>query len=500
MIKIMLVDDEPFFISDMRDTIKRIGGDYKVIYEAYDAQDALNNIKTYKPDIIFVDIKMPGMNGICLVREIKKNYSNIIPIILSGYQDFELAREALRASADDYLLKPIDENQLKNVLNIKVNKLMTIRRHIEFQLLDQLIRNIQSVSDFIGDYFDYHSFCLIVITCSVGEINERELSQIAGDSFNDFENYWIIDQESDPGQFILFGLNHSNISTVYNIAVKLFKKDCIRRNMASIALSPIFKDIRDIGNVYKMMSNRIDSLLVLGQPSVYLFDDNITINKELYDRLQKEFETKLYNALWTNNWAAFCNIMTETLRYCESNLLPKVFIKKFLTRITIAVEKTYQIHQEYENLPIERYIERIVDNAKDSNELTCEYFSYLLKVFIIDDVHDLMSDEKMMVLLESYLRESITKKVKVKTVCKNFFISQSRMNRIIKQYKKMSFIEYFTYLKIEKAKNVLQEQPDISLSSLALMLGFNDYFYFIKVFKKITSYTPTQYRGIITKI
>lgn len=67
MIRIMLVDDEPIFISDLKDKINSIGNGFKVIYEAYDAQDAMRNIKIYQPDIIFTDIKMPGINGICLI-------------------------------------------------------------------------------------------------------------------------------------------------------------------------------------------------------------------------------------------------------------------------------------------------------------------------------------------------------------------------------------------------------------------------------------------------
>ena len=141
MIRIMTVDDEPFFISDFRETIEMIGGDYQVVCEAYDAQDALQKIMVYKPDIVFIDIKLPRVDGISLLKKVREQYAYVIPIILSGYSDFNLAREALRAEAEDYLLKPIDKQQLCTVLKNKTDKVMYLRRKAQQDLLSSCLKN-----------------------------------------------------------------------------------------------------------------------------------------------------------------------------------------------------------------------------------------------------------------------------------------------------------------------------------------------------------------------
>ncbi len=80
MIRIMLVDDEPIFINDLKNSINQIKGDYEVIFEAYDAQEAMQNIPACRPDVVFTDIKMPGENGIYLIKEIKKNIPILFPL------------------------------------------------------------------------------------------------------------------------------------------------------------------------------------------------------------------------------------------------------------------------------------------------------------------------------------------------------------------------------------------------------------------------------------
>lgn len=497
MIKIMLVDDEPVFINDLRKAITRIGNDYEVICEAYDAQDAMKNIEINVPDIIFTDIKMPGINGICLVKEIKKHYSHIIPIILSGYQDFDLAREALRAEAEDYLLKPIDEDQLRIILNSKSEKAMFLRKKYQIEMLTcNLKANIIS-ANYIATHFRSYSYYLLMITSSSITIQEDDLLEIPNYLSEKNENYWVINQALEEGTIIVFGLNHTSIKIIRSIGEKLVEKNGLNQN--SVIISSPFYDIANLHNVFHKMKNEKDMIRTLGQSSVVMLEENnLSNNEEYFKILQKEYTIKLQNALWVHNWDSFCDILLHALEFCQTKKLHKALIKKFLGKITVYVEKNYTMLPEYTDLNIENYIERMVEDSNKFDILTSHYIKFLMKIFYIENHNHSISDKVLISLIELYLKENLTKKLNAKTVCRQFYISQPKMNRIIRKYKNMSFVEFFTFLKIEKAKIILEEEPELSISLLAFMLGFSDNLYFSKVFRRITYHTPTEYRKLHT--
>ena len=497
MIRIMTVDDEPFFISDFRDTIERIGGDYQVICEAYDAQDALNKIKVYKPDIIFIDIKMPRVDGISLLKKIREQYAYIVPIILSGYPDFSLAREALRAEAEDYLLKPIDKHKLSAVLKNKTEKVISLRRKAQQELLSSSLKNTLVTNDDLEVYFNYSCYYLLMITGDSIDLDKNKLASITECFLSDDENYWLINQTSENNVLILFGLNSTNNNALKRIGDQLLQNSSPQANISSIIISNPFFNIRSLNSIAEKMKADKDLMKLLGEPLVTLFEGhNFSTQKELYDMLRKEFETKLHMALWTHHWSNFRHLVSDVMKIFQEKKISKVFIRKYLFRLTIDVEKNYPLLPRFMELNIESNIERIVEKATDFEVLTREYIDFLMKVFDIDEANELADDEQFMSLIESYLQENITKNLSVNNICKHFRISQPKMNRIIKKYKNMSFVTYFTSLKIEKAKAILIEQPQMPINNLAYMLGFNDNLYFSKVFKKVTSYTPTQYRAL----
>ena len=117
MIKLVIVDDEPFILRSIKSEIEQLRAGFEVVGTAYDGEEALAIIEMTSPDVVFSDIRMPIMDGLQLIEHLKTQKSNIITVILSGFQEFEYARKALQLGARDYLLKPIKTAELSNTLN-----------------------------------------------------------------------------------------------------------------------------------------------------------------------------------------------------------------------------------------------------------------------------------------------------------------------------------------------------------------------------------------------
>lgn len=117
MIKIFLVEDEMIIRRGIKNSIEWEKEGYQFVGEASDGELALPMIIREKPDIVMTDIKMPFMDGLELSRLIKKELPETKILILSGYDEFEYAKEAIRIGITDYLLKPISSTRLLEVLD-----------------------------------------------------------------------------------------------------------------------------------------------------------------------------------------------------------------------------------------------------------------------------------------------------------------------------------------------------------------------------------------------
>lgn len=116
MYKVFIADDEMWVIIGLKKLIEKSGLPFCVIGEANNGVTALEELEKRKPDIVFTDIRMPGCDGLELIRRVREKQLKSRIVFISGYADFEYARTAMRLEAFDYLLKPIEQEKLNDVL------------------------------------------------------------------------------------------------------------------------------------------------------------------------------------------------------------------------------------------------------------------------------------------------------------------------------------------------------------------------------------------------
>ncbi len=129
----MIIDDEPNIRQGLRYLIDWEKYNFTISSVAKNGKEAIDKIRSTYPDLIITDIKMPGLDGLGLIQYIREslNDKNMAFIILSGYDDFDYAKEAIKYNVRSYLLKPVDEDELINVIKI-VNKELSRENIFEF--------------------------------------------------------------------------------------------------------------------------------------------------------------------------------------------------------------------------------------------------------------------------------------------------------------------------------------------------------------------------------
>ena len=117
MTKVFLADDEIVIREGIRTSFPWSETEYQLVGEAPDGEIALSMIRDTKPDILITDIRMPFMDGLAVCRVVRRQMPWIGIIILSGYDEFEYARQAIQLGVKEYMLKPITANELRQVLD-----------------------------------------------------------------------------------------------------------------------------------------------------------------------------------------------------------------------------------------------------------------------------------------------------------------------------------------------------------------------------------------------
>lgn len=156
MYKLLLVDDEPI----IRRGIKSLANLHDIgiseVFEAQNGLEAIETTKLKKPDIIIMDINMPDMDGLSASAMIKQEFPEVFIIILTGYDYFEYAQNAIRAKVDDYILKPVSKTDIEHIL-VKIIKLLNQRKsEREIQKLSHEIHFMQPLAKDDGEEKNAH--------------------------------------------------------------------------------------------------------------------------------------------------------------------------------------------------------------------------------------------------------------------------------------------------------------------------------------------------------
>ncbi len=137
MYKVVLIDDEPIIVEGLCRSISWEKWNCKVVATAHDGLEGKRIIESVNPDIVFMDICMPEMDGLKMIAAINSEYPNLEACVLTGFRDFEYAREAIRLGITRFLLKPSSMDELEEAIDIMCENLkrkgITGEEHVEFE-------------------------------------------------------------------------------------------------------------------------------------------------------------------------------------------------------------------------------------------------------------------------------------------------------------------------------------------------------------------------------
>lgn len=536
-IKVFLVEDEMVIRRGIKNSIDWEKEGYIFCGEASDGELAYPMIIKEKPDILITDIRMPFMDGLELCKLVKKELPNIKILILSGYDEFDYAKEAIRLGVTEYLLKPISSGKLLEALNgvsesIRrekedkdlVRKYMEEMRenteHEKQKFFEQMIAGNLSMADALETGKKYEMnlsagmYNLLLFRFTLGKEN-RKSGELLGEAEYAIEKlterleYVFEFQRGVEGwAFLLMADNEEQMSE----RVKELSKDLeeIMKNYSTIAyfggigqpvarlreLEESFREAeRALAARFTMELNRIISVedIRMAQNVDTLDDIEITSFGEI-EKTRTMLEKFLNNG-GEDEIDEFVDVYI--------NELPEENLKSVLMRQYIIMDAYIVMMSFCEKIEgIEGEMQAQSEELKNSMKTiqTLEeiknYIRMLLKKII--GVRDTISGRRYSNIIEiakDQIRKTyMSDEISLNTIAAEVGMSPSYFSSIFSKEMGKTFVEYLTEIRMDRAKELLM-CSSMKTSEIGYEVGYKDPHYFSYIFKKTQNCTPKEFRA-----
>jgi hypothetical protein len=536
-IKVFLVEDEMVIRRGIKNSIDWEKEGYIFCGEASDGELAYPMIIKEKPDILITDIRMPFMDGLELCKLVKKELPNIKILILSGYDEFDYAKEAIRLGVTEYLLKPISSGKLLEALNgvsesIRrekedkdlVRKYMEEMRenteHEKQKFFEQMIAGNLSMADApeTGKKYEMNlsagMYNLLLFRFTLGEEN-RKSGELLGEAEYAIEKlterleYVFEFQRGVEGwAFLLMADNEEQMSE----RVKELSKDLeeIMKNYSTIAyfggigqpvarlreLEESFREAeRALAARFTMELNRIISVedIRMAQNVDTLDDIEITSFGEI-EKTRTMLEKFLNNGA-EDEIDEFVDVYINELP--EENL-KSVLMRQYIIMDAYIVMMSFCEKIEGIEGEMQAQSEELKNSMKTSQTLEeiKNYIRMLLKKII--GVRDTISGRRYSDIIEiakDQIRKTyMSDEISLNTIAAEVGMSPSYFSSIFSKEMGKTFVEYLTEIRMDRAKELLM-CSSMKTSEIGYEVGYKDPHYFSYIFKKTQNCTPKEFRA-----
>lgn len=474
---ILLADDEKYVRLGLQSMIEELYPEQHQFIQARNGREIITIMQENKPDVAFLDIKMPFMDGLEALRICKEISPDTLWIILSGYENFEYARQALSMSAIEYLVKPIDIDTISSLFGRICDSRSGRREERNKSFVHDITRTFNMAAqlpeedvEFLparpSDYILYQFYMDFPDPETLKAVNQKLITSL--ESFCR-ENAIIVDyciffnqdgclclvcDTPDASRLTHYIYMQSSTSVPYSFSV-FFGNDKQMKNIYAISRRiHQFAPIRLLHNCQN--------------PVYYKNIDALPCLEEMLKFSEKILE--MYNHLLADNWI----IYQQEHKELEQNKEYRSLYAKIDTRI------------------LEGYIQRFFQTA-----LPCRSYEQLLAALDLStaDKTNLSSvfADSSLEKVKQYVRQNYASDLSIHSVSALFHVSPTYFSRVFHEKTGQKYIDFVTEVRIAAAIKLLSDNPDANIRQVAEMVGFSSARYFSKLFQKYTGMLPSEY-------
>lgn len=511
MLKVLIIDDERNIRENLKTLINWEELGYEICGEADNCEEGLKKYDTLRPDLVLADIRMPGTNGLKMIQAIKKGNEKVKILIITGYSYFKYARQAIDYGVDGYLLKPVDEDELKEkaiAIKAEIKKEKEEKELVEKsrgtvfeQFLTALIKGEIREEKEIKKWFGKSSlpwklYQLFLIETEkpvlLTQSQKDKIKKIIADTLTSRLPGYILEVDGN-----ITGLYGKTISTSFIKELKEMVKKCKSIVLEDITLYICMaaESIEELGDVYKHMKEVITNSFFYRTGDI-VFTSRIFHIKSKKDKEPEFTETDLIEQLY----------MVIDLNEEEEI---KTILARLNTKILFLEDEEEGVKSRYMSL-LYTIFKRIAETREDMYHLLSEYDKMIHtigEVKRIDELLHIIKEKLLKISFELFVtrpRENVIKRVieyiekyyntniKLKNLSEIFHYNSAYFGQLFKEKTGRCFNTHVDMVRIARAKEFLK--AGMKVYKVAERIGFADVDNFYKKFKKYTGMSPSEYK------
>ena len=531
MYTLLLVDDEPEILEGLREVVDFDSLGFQVVGEAMNGVDALQLCQQLKPDLVITDIRMPMMDGLTLCGKLRALFPTMQFIILSGYDDFEYARQAIAVKTLGYLLKPIsakefvemlrgareslDEaaNQRRDILKLRQRfhqSLPLLKEALCSALLQGGISKEAALRQAALYELEIQAPAYLVMMLHIGE--EEGPDRLSDPELLPFAAHNIFSEVlSEQGSAILF--HHrgmiAGILLMEDAGIACFndKRRAVEkaqqvaayylRCALSIGLSTPCRSLEALPAAARQAESALDQSVFSGRGELLSIQD--LAQESSTDLAMEEYQLRqLINAIKVGEQELALTLLKGIMARCrEGSPAAKDYqiylMELFMGLLRILLEMSLSRADFDEDFDL---ISRAVLSSRLSIGEAEEMFERLV-LNLLNALQDSRQSAGQLLArqAEDYLKQHYMKEnISIESLCLHLHVSPSHFSQVFKRETRKTFHQYLTELRMDRALTLLS-QGELRTSQVAREVGLPDPSYFSYSFKKHFGYPPSQARG-----
>ncbi len=524
--RIILVDDEE---EVRKGIIKKINWEtlgFEVVGDAENGQDALEKIEQLEPDVIMTDIRMPYMDGLELIAKIRQKYPSMKVLIFSGYDDFEYAQQAIKLNVTEYILKPVNVEELTEILTRvreNLDKEIEQRRNLDL-LRDSYLKSLPILREL---------FLNELISGNGKEDTEKRLKEYEIDLIG--ARKWVtavigIEPEAGPlahhqelipisvrrliednlkpycrnavfatseGLALIVAIDDDKTKTALIDQLGDICKECRRilEVTVTIGIGHSSQSLEELGVSYQSAVDALGYKAIVGPGSTIYINDMEPVNRGKLQFDAKE-EAELIGAIKFGGREKIEEMVQQITARMED---AKVHVRQQQIYMMAVINVLMRLIQQYdlnasEVLQVPEKYQEIPDAMQNREE----FEEWLIRTAC--RISEMMGRErdntaKRMILdAKQYIQENYQNPdLSVEMVCRQLHLSPAYFSTMFKKETGQTYVGYLTQLRLDKAVELLNTTDDKTYI-IAQKVGYQEQNYFSYVFKKRFGVSPTRFR------
>ncbi|MBC9783859.1 response regulator [Heliobacterium chlorum] len=535
MCKLLVVDDESLERQAIRQILSVQCPSIDVIAEADNGEDACTMAFAVRPDIILMDIQMPGVDGLEAMKRIRQQLPSVKIVILTAFDEFRYAHEAIKWGAVEYLLKPIRPVDLVKVLSLVIGQVRVDKEKVrqEEMMQQQLTKakpfvQMSFVTDLLSGKietleeiheraaflnFNFNAAVAMVIDVdrfsemmsSKTELEKQFFKQQLLENITSLINEEAIIVPFEQDSFVvLLGWDASAVSSADNYSRRVAEK--IRKRISqsmdvtvTIGIGHGYVNMAEVGKSYQEALSASRQSYFLGQNQVIHIDDvpHLKPNTVVFPfQGERALLEKVRCGERDDAYTALAALLENVFDKVPNEGSVKTYLLELLILLSrAAVEGGANLEQL--SLANQAHIHRLM-KCRTKLEISQCMRHTVERLFENMTINRSGTNQRLINKACEFITVNCQRNVTLEEVARFVHLSPYYFSRIFKQEKGCNFVDFLTEVRLEKAKKCLSDS-DMNLVQIAGQVGYQDSSYFCRVFRKSTGMTPNQYRQQIKR-